>query len=93
MEESKDTLFGAGKLSVLALFTALISCFGLPLLKAVSRKIGIGENVGFWTIRVLALALIIFLMPKKGMWQYGWCRSLNKGNWKFSCSNQKEKLK
>lgn len=51
MEESKDNLLGAGKLSVLALFTALISCFGLPLLKAVSRKIGIGENVGFWTTR------------------------------------------
>ena len=83
MEESNNTLLGAGKLSVLALLTALLSCFGLPILRAVSGKIGIGENVGFWTTGVLALALITFLMPKKGMWQYGWCRSLNKGNWKF----------
>ena len=83
MEESNNTLLGAGKLSVLALLTALLSCFGLPILRAVSGKIGVGENVGFWTTGVLALALIIFLMPKKNMWQYGWCRSLNKGNWKF----------
>ena len=83
MEESNNNLLGAGKLSVLALLTALLSCFGLPILRAVSEKIGIGENVGFWTTGVLALALIIFLMPKKNMWQYGWCRSLNKGNWKF----------
>ena len=83
MEESNNTLLGAGKLSVLALLTALLSCFGLPILRAVSGKIGIGENVGFWTTGVLALALITFLMPKKGMWQYGWCRSLNKGNGKF----------
>ena len=72
MEESNNTLLGAGKLSVLALLTALLSCFGLPVLRAVSGKIGIGENVGFWTTGVLALALITFLMPKKGMWQYGW---------------------
>ena len=83
MEESNNTLLGAGKLSVLALLTALLSCFGLPILRAVSGKIGVGENVGFWTTGVLALSLIIFLMQKKGMWQYGWCRSLNKGNWKF----------
>ena len=83
MEESNTKLLGTGRLAVLAIVTALISSMGLPILSAIAGEIGIGENIGFWTTGVLSLSLIVFLMPKKGMWQYGWCRSLNKGNWKF----------
>ena len=60
-----------------------MSCLLLPFLRAVSRKIGLDENVGFWITGVVVLVLIIILMPKTNMWQYGWRRSINKGNWKF----------
>ena len=83
MEESKTTSLRTGRLFLLAVVTISASAFLWPFLTTLAKKIGIDENVGRLTAGAIVLALILILMPKKNMREFGWCRSENTGNWKF----------